>query len=271
MHYSCGYFENNNMLLHDAQNAKCRHIENKLLIKPGQRVLDLGCGWGGFSCHLAARHDIEVVGITLSEQQLNTARQRAAALGLSNVRFELQDYREHKECYDRIVSIGMFEHVGMPYYDIYFEYLNSALGANGVGLIHSIGRAGPPDSTNPWIRKYIFPGGSIPSMSEMNQSAEKARFIQTDIEVLRLHYALTLRSWFERFQNNRDKIYEEKGESFCRMWEFYLSICEVAFQCSDLVVYQLQLAKQHSAVPLTRDYLYRERPARVIEQKWRSA
>ena len=256
MHYSCAYFEHPEVDLEEAQQAKCRHISNKLLLQPGQRILDIGCGWGSLACHLSQQEDVEVVGITLSREQLKFANWRAQKLRLANVRFELADYREHRGCYDRIVSIGMFEQVGGPYYQTYFKQIKRLLSPQGVALIHSIGSSGPPGMTNPWIRKYIFPGGAIPALSEMARAAEETGLVQTDLEVLRLHYAYTLRAWFDRFQLHRNEIRDRMGETFCRMWEFYLAICDVSFRCSGLVVLQQQLAPDHGIVPTTRDYLY---------------
>ncbi len=256
MHYSCAYFPDRHCSLEQAQEEKCQLITRKLLPKPGQKILDIGCGWGSLAFNLARNEDIEIVGITLSKEQLNVAQQRAKEMGIKNVHFKLQDYREHHGEYDRIVSVGMFEHVGKPYYHAYFKHIQDLLKNDGVALIHSIGRSGPPGLTNPWIRKHIFPGGSVPSLSEMAGAAENAHLITTDIEVLRLHYAQTLREWLKRFLQNRAEIENKMGEKFCRMWEFYLAICEVSFQFSDSVVYQLQLAKQHDVVPPTRDYLF---------------
>ena len=256
MHYSCAYFPHEDYTLEQGQRAKSMHIANKLLLKPGQKILDIGCGWGSLSCYLAQVEDVEVVGITLSKKQLAVARHRAKDLGLKNLSFELQDYREHDGCYDRIVSVGMFEHVGSPNYNIYFQCLRNMLRKDGIALVHSIGRSGPPGVSNPWITKYIFPGGSIPALSEMTQAVENSDLLLTDVEVLRLHYAQTIRIWYDRFQSHRDEISESMGERFCRMWEFYLAICEVSFQCSDLVVFQLQLAQAHHVVPPTRDYQY---------------
>lgn len=256
MHYSCAYFPDRHCSLEEAQLEKCKHIANKLLLQPGQRVLDIGCGWGSMVLQLAKFLDIEVVGITLSNEQLVVARQRAKAQGAKNISFELQDYREHQGVYDRIVSVGMFEHVGTPYYKTYFQCLKQLLTDDGVALVHTIGRSGPPGLTNPWIRKYIFPGGSVPALSEIAKAVEDAELIATDVEVLRLHYAKTLREWLKRFQLNKNKIIDSMGDKFYRMWEFYLTICEVSFQYSDSVVYQMQLTKQHDVVPPTRDYLY---------------
>lgn len=256
MHYSCAYFRNTDDTLEQAQAEKCRLIAQKLLLQPGQRVLDIGCGWGSLSCYLAQTFDVEVVGITLSKRQLAAAKQRAQALGLRNVSFTLQDYREHHGSYDRVVSIGMFEHVGAPFHAAFFQSLMELLERDGAALVHSIGRSGPPGVVNPWIIKHIFPGGHIPSLSEMALAAEKTRLMLADIEVLRLHYAKTLRAWFDRFKLHRNEINKQMGEEFCRMWEFYLAVCEVSFECSDLVVFQLQVARQHHVVPITRDYLY---------------
>ena len=256
MHYSCAYFPDRDCSLENAQFKKCKHIANKLLLQPGQRVLDIGCGWGSLAFQLAKFMDIEVVGITLSKEQLAVARQRAKEQGAKKVCFELQDYREHQGIYDRIVSVGMFEHVGTPYYKTYFQCLKQMLKDDGVALVHTIGRSGPPGLTNPWIRKYIFPGGSVPALSEISKGIEEAELISTDIEVLRLHYAKTLREWLKRFQFNKAEIVNKMGNRFYRIWEFYLTICEVSFQYSDSVVYQIQLTKQHDVVPPTRDYLY---------------
>ncbi len=256
MHYSCGYFTRGDSSLEQAQEAKSLLIGKKLLLQPGQRVLDVGCGWGSLAIFLAQHFAVDVVGITLSKEQLAVARRRARELQIDNVRFELADYREHKGSYDRIVSVGMFEHVGRPFYNIYFQRIREMLRENGVALVHSIGSSGPPGVCNPWIRKYIFPGGSIPALSEMSRVAEESDFMITDVEVLRLHYMQTLHCWYDRFQQNRSEIKARMGERFCRMWEFYLSICEVAFQYSDLVVFQMQLALEHDVVPTTRDYLY---------------
>lgn len=258
MNYSCAYFKNNEVSLEQAQQDKCKQIANKLLLQPGQHVLDIGCGWGSMAFYLAEHFDVEVTGITLSKEQLAVARRRAEERGLTNVHFELQDYREHVGKYDRIVSIGMFEHVGKPNYNIYFQKVKNMLADNGVALIHSIGRSGPPGVTNPWIRKHIFPGGSVPSLSEMSRGVENVELMLTDVEILRLHYAQTLNAWQQRFQAHKETICEKMGERFYRMWDFYLTICEISFQYSDSVVFQLQLAKQHDVVPPTREYLYGE-------------
>lgn len=259
MFYSCAYFADESMTIEEAQEAKAAHIANKLLIRPGDRILDIGCGWGSMAFHLAKHYDCEVTGITLSQEQLAAAQREQQARGVKNVHFQLADYREHKPAegaYDRIVSIGMFEHVGRPYHRTYFERVKRLLKPDGVALIHTIGRSGPPGVTNPWIRKHIFPGGSTPALSELAAAMESQRFLLTDVEVWRLHYALTLNRWHERFQQHREQIRSIVNEEFCRMFEFYLTSCEAAFRHSDLVVYQMQLAHRHGIVPATRNYLY---------------
>jgi cyclopropane-fatty-acyl-phospholipid synthase len=257
MFYSCAYFPQENLSIEEAQQAKARHIAGKLLVQPGDRILDIGCGWGSMAFHLAREYQCEVTGITLSKEQLAAARREQQKRGVDNVRFELADYREHQGQYERIVSVGMFEHVGRPYYGTYFNKVEELLAPQGVALIHTIGRSGPPGLTNPWIRKYIFPGGSTPALSELASGVELSRLRVTDLEVWRLHYANTLRHWYERFQQHREEIRGSMSEEFCRMWEFYLAACESAFRHSDLVVYQVQLAHQHGSVPLARDYMYR--------------
>lgn len=256
MHYSCAYFTSSDITLEQAQLEKCKLIADKLLLKPGQKVLDIGCGWGSMAFYLAENFDVEVTGITLSKEQLSVAKKRAKEKGLDNVSFALQDYRELNGKYDRIVSIGMFEHVGKPNYNTYFKKIKKCLRNNGIALIHSIGRSGPPGVTNPWIRKHIFPGGSIPSLSEISKSVEDTELMLTDVEILRLHYAQTLKHWQQRLQKNKAKICQSMGNKFYRKWDFYLTICEISFQHSDSVVFQLQLAKHHDVVPSTRQYLY---------------
>ncbi len=256
MFYSCAYFESADASLEQAQLSKAKHIANKLLIKPGHKILDIGCGWGSMMFHLAQNYDVEVSGITLSKEQLAVAEAEAKARQLNNVNFYLQDYREHQNKYDRIVSIGMFEHVGKPFYLTYFNKISEMLAEDGVALVHTIGRSGLPRSTNPWINKYIFPGGVNPALSQINKALEESDLLATDIEALRLHYAKTLHHWHARFQSARADIAKKLSEEFCLMWEFYLAACEVSFEYSDLVVYQFQLAKKHGVVPITRDYLY---------------
>jgi cyclopropane-fatty-acyl-phospholipid synthase len=255
--YSCAYFERPNTTLEEAQLAKKRHIAAKLLIDPEHRVLDIGCGWGGLALYLAAVAGADrVTGITLSEEQLAVARRRARAQRLDDrVAFDLADYRNVDGIFDRIVSVGMFEHVGLQSYDTFFRTCRDRLSEDGVMLLHTIGRAGPPCPTNPWIQRYIFPGGYLPSLSEITPAIERAGLFVTDVEVLRLHYAETLRTWRERFLAHRSEAAQLCDERFCRMWEFYLSACEATFRFEDTVVVQLQLAKRNDAVPLTRDYI----------------
>lgn len=256
MQYSCAYFRTPADSLDLAQQQKRAHIAAKLCLRPGQKVLDIGCGWGGMAMTLAELADVEVLGITLSREQHAVATERARARGLSDrVRFELRDYRDVQGRFDRIVSIGMFEHVGALHYDAYFSALHDLLTEDGVALVHSIGHMGTPGATNAWIRKYIFPGGHIPTLSEVVPAVERHALWIADLEVLRLHYAETLRHWHERFQAHRDAIRTLYDERFCRMWEFYLLNCEYTFRFGGEMVFQMQLARQRHAVPLTRDYL----------------
>lgn len=256
MQYSCAYFPGPDAGLEEAQTAKKRHVAAKLLIRPDDRVLDIGCGWGGLALSLAAETGARVDGVTLSAEQLATARRRAAAAGLDGrVRFSLTDYRDVEGPYDRIVSVGMFEHVGRPNYQAYFDQVARLLKDDGVAVIHSIGRSEGPNTTQPWIQKYIFPGGYIPALSEVLPAVERAGLIVADVEILRLHYAETLRHWRDRFAARRSEAAAMYDERFCRMWEFYLSVSEIAFRYKDHMVFQLQLAKRIDAVPLTRDYI----------------
>jgi cyclopropane-fatty-acyl-phospholipid synthase len=261
LQYSCAYFADPGFSLEQAQEAKKRHIAAKLLLEPGLRVLDIGCGWGGLALSLAQMERVEVVGVTLSREQLTVAQQRAKQAQLEErVCFALKDYREIEGRFDRIVSVGMFEHVGVPNYARFFQKIGDLLSANGVALVHSIGRSNGPAITSAWTRKYIFPGGHIPALSEVAPVIERAGLVVTDLEILRLHYAETLRHWRERFLASRrqgSRIYDQR---FCRMWEFYLASCEMAFRYGGLMVFQAQLARQVDSVPLTRDYMYeRER------------
>jgi cyclopropane-fatty-acyl-phospholipid synthase len=254
--YSCAYFSRPGMSLEQAQEAKTRHIAAKLLLAPGQRVLDVGCGWGGLALALARLAEVEVLGITLSKEQLAVARRRAEAAGLAQrVRFELTDYRQVDGRFDRIVSVGMFEHVGINHYDRFFRALRHRLAPDGVALLHSIGRAAGPGTTNAWVRKYIFPGGYSPALSEVLPAVEDAGLWVTDVEILRLHYAETLAEWQRRFHARRDEIAAMLDERFCRMWEFYLAGSEMAFRHQDHMVFQLQLSCSIDAVPPTRDYM----------------
>ncbi|MBX3508545.1 MAG: class I SAM-dependent methyltransferase [Parvibaculum sp.] len=254
--YSCAYFQHPGMTLEQAQLAKKRHIAAKLRIEPGMRVLDIGCGWGGMALTLAEETGAEVVGVTLSREQLKVAQRRAEERGLAKqVEFRLQDYRAVKENFDRIVSVGMFEHVGVGHFAEYFRSVDHLLTHDGVALIHTIGRLDGPGATNPWIAKYIFPGGYIPALSEMSASVERSGMFMTDVEILRLHYAETLREWRRRFMERREtaaKIYDER---FCRMWEFYLAGSETSFRNEGMVVFQMQIAKKIDALPMTRDYM----------------
>jgi cyclopropane-fatty-acyl-phospholipid synthase len=259
MQYSCAYFAEPDLTLEQAQRAKCEHIRRKLLLSPGQRVLDIGCGWGGLAMYLAEQAGARVTGLTLSTEQYRVAQERVRARGLSDrVEIRLEDYREHAGDYDRIVSVGMFEHVGVPYFQRYFELIRARLPADGIALIHTIGRYSPPGLTNPWTRRYIFPGGYIPAMSEAMRAVERSGLICSDVEVLRRHYAFTLQQWLSRFQTVRNEWVQHRGESFCRMWEFYLACSAGSFLWRDLVVFQFQLARSLDAVPMTREYLYRE-------------
>ena len=257
MHYSCAYFTDPQQSLEDAQAAKCRHIAAKLNLKAGQRVLDIGSGWGSLAVHLAEHHRVSVTGLTLSSEQLRVARETVRQRGLEDrVAFRLEDYREHAGTYDRIVSVGMFEHVGKPNYAAFFNQVAASLADDGVALLHTIASKAPPEPVNPWIRRYIFPGGYIPSLSDIAPFVERSALTSADIEVLRIHYALTLQAWNERFQRHREQFVNSKGERFCRMWEFYLVVCQTAFEVGDLVVAQWQLTKDNRAAPITRDYLY---------------
>jgi cyclopropane-fatty-acyl-phospholipid synthase len=254
--YSCAYFYDGGNDLDVAQLNKKQHIAAKLLVRPGQRVLDIGSGWGGLAVYLASECGADVTGLTLSVEQHKVAVRRAAAAGLSDrVRFYLRDYREELGRYDRIVSVGMFEHVGINHYSAFFAKVKSLLTPDGIALVHSIGRKDGPGSTHPWIRKYIFPGGYAPALSEVLPTVERSKLWITDIEILRLHYAETLRAWRDRFERNRDRLRRIYDERFCRMWEMYLISSEVAFRRQDHMVFQMQLSKAVETVPLTRDYL----------------
>ena len=256
MQYSCAYFARPDMTLEEAQFAKKTHIAAKLMIEPGQRVLDIGCGWGGMGLELAGRYGAQVSGVTLSKEQLAIAQARARDAGLEGrADFSLTDYRDVKGPFDRIVSVGMFEHVGAPNFRAYFQQVSRLLADDGVALIHSIGRRTGPGVTQPWIAKYIFPGGYIPALSEMSAAIEDAGLWITDVEIQRLHYAETLKAWRERFMAQRDEIAALYDERFCRMWEFYLAISELGFRYGISNVFQVQLSKRVGAVPITRDYM----------------
>jgi cyclopropane-fatty-acyl-phospholipid synthase len=255
--YSCAYFPRGDETLEEAQIAKKRHIAAKLLLdKPGLKILDIGCGWGGLALDLARDAGANVLGVTLSEEQIAMARERSEKARLTDrCRFELVDYRALSGVYDRIVSVGMFEHVGAPHYRQFFDQVRHLLADDGVMLLHTIGRLDGPGSTNPWIAKYIFPGGYVPSLSELTAAVEKSGLLIADIEILRLHYAKTLAEWRRRFNAQRPEIANVYDERFCRMWEFYLAGAEMAFRYDDQVVFQVQLTKRLETLPLTRDYM----------------
>ncbi|MEO0666705.1 MAG: cyclopropane-fatty-acyl-phospholipid synthase family protein [Pseudomonadota bacterium] len=262
MQYSCAYFSDPTMTLEAAQVAKKAHIAGKLRLEPGMRVLDIGCGWGGMAMTLARDHGCEVTGITLSENQLATAEARVEAAGLAHkVRFDLRDYRHVSGTFDRIVSVGMLEHVGVPNYGTYFGKVSDLLDPDGVALIHTIGRSAPPMAHSSWINKYIFPGGYVPSLSELAPAIEQSGLWQADIEVWRLHYAKTIRHWRDRFNARLDEIRDRYDERFVRMFQYYFTVCILAFEHQMQAVYHFQLAHKRDAVPLTRDYLYDRRQA----------
>ncbi|MDD3762922.1 MAG: cyclopropane-fatty-acyl-phospholipid synthase [Nevskiales bacterium] len=268
LHYSCAYFRSPDDSLEAAQQAKCAHIAAKLDLKPGARVLDIGCGWGSLAMYLAEHHDARCIGITLSSEQLKVAQARAQARGLQDrVEFRLQDYRETTGEFDAIVSVGMFEHVGRPQYDLFFRRVRELLAPDGTALLHTIGRYSAGGGSDPWIRKYIFPGGYIPAASEVLAAVESSGLIGSDLEYWRLHYALTLEHWNARFQAARSEIAERMGERFCRMWEFYLQACAACFRHGDLAVFHLQMAKTLDRLPVTRDYLYPGAAAKAVEPK----
>ena len=255
--YSCAYFKNENDSLEDAQNNKIQHIIKKLNIKKNQKILDIGCGWGSLAIDIAKSTNCEVTGITLSENQFAYCEKKAKELNLENqVKFKLIDYRELDEKFDRIVSVGMFEHVGRKFYKKFFKQIEKLLTDGGVSLIHTIGSVNPPRDPHPWVTKYIFPGGYTPSLSEVTTPIEKAGLVVSDIEVLKLHYSHTLRHWKENCIKNKGQIIKMFDERFFRMWEFYLAGCEIAFKWGDQVVYQFQLTKSYTSTPITRDYIY---------------
>jgi cyclopropane-fatty-acyl-phospholipid synthase len=264
--YSCAYFEKTGQSLDDAQLAKKRHLATKLILTQGERILDIGCGWGGLGLYLAEFAGADVTGVTLSHEQHAIANERAAEMGLSErARFQLQDYRDIDGPFDRIVSVGMFEHVGVNHYDAFFRKIAQLLADDGVILLHSIGRSEGPSRTSPWVSKYIFPGGYMPSLSEVLPWIEKAGLLVTDIEILRLHYAETLLHWRERFLMHLEEVERMYDQRFVRMWEFYLAAAEMSFREQNLMVFQIQLTKRQDVVPMTRDYIMRE------EQRLRTA
>jgi cyclopropane-fatty-acyl-phospholipid synthase len=257
--YSCAYFETPQSTLDDAQLAKKRHLAAKLVITPGQRLLDIGCGWGGLGLYLAEMTGADVTGVTLSTEQLQVANARAAERNLSHAaKFQLQDYRDIPGPFDRIVSVGMFEHVGVDHYDTFFRRCAELLDDDGVMVLHSIGRPEGPGITNPWVAKYIFPGGYIPALSEALPAIERAGLLVSDIEILRLHYAETLKAWRERFMARREEAVRLYDERFARMWEFYLAASEMSFRKQNVMNFQIQLTRRQDVVPLTRDYIVLE-------------
>ena len=254
--YSCAYFETPDATLDDAQLAKKRHLAAKLLIRPGDRVLDIGSGWGGLGLYLAEMTGANVTGVTLSTEQLQVSNARAAEKNLApSAKFFLEDYRDIPGPFDRIVSVGMFEHVGVDFYETYFRRCAELLTDDGVMVLHSIGRSEGPDVTNPWITKYIFPGGYIPALSEVMPAIERAGLLVCDIEILRLHYAETLKAWRERFMARREEAVRLYDERFARMWEFYLACSEMSFRKQNMMNFQIQLTKRQGVVPMTRDYI----------------
>ena len=255
--YSCAYFKSENDSLEQAQENKMNHIIKKLNIKPNQKVLDIGSGWGTLAINIAQKTKASVTGITLSENQLEYSNNKAKEMNLGNqVEFKLIDYRELNEKFDRVVSVGMFEHVGRKFYKKYFNTVSKLLNDKGIALIHTIGSSNPPRNPHPWITKYIFPGGYTPSLSQIARPIEDSGLIISDIEVLRMHYSHTLRNWKERFLSKKTTVLEMFDEKFFRMWEFYLASCEMAFKWGDQVVFQLQLTKDNISAPTTRDYIY---------------
>lgn len=256
MQYSCAYFLSDEDTLEQAQQNKLRLIASKLNLKPGQQVLDIGCGWGDMALYLARMEDVKVLGVTLSKEQCALANEKAKALGLSDrVRFELRDYRNVTETFDRIVSVGMFEHVGVHHYYEYFGKVNALLKSDGLMLLHSIGHMSPPGTASPWLRKYIFPGAYSPALSEVFPAVENNSLWVSDLEFLRVHYAKTLKHWDDRFQANRAKVAEMYDERFCRMWEFYLISAEMMFRTGSQLVFHMQLSKIRDAAPIVRDYI----------------
>jgi cyclopropane-fatty-acyl-phospholipid synthase len=266
--YSCGYFERTDATLDDAQLAKKRHLAAKLLIQRGHRVLDIGSGWGGLSLYLAEMTGADVTGVTLSQEQLQASTARADERNLTrSARFLLEDYRDIPGPFDRVVSVGMFEHVGVDHYDTFFKRCAELLDDDGVMLLHSIGRSEAPGITNPWIAKYIFPGGYIPALSEVLPAIERAGLLVCDIQILRLHYAETLKAWRGRFLARREEAVRLYDERFARMWEFYLASSEMSFRKQSMMVFQIQLSKRQCIVPMTRDYMtHQEAKLRDAEQ-----
>jgi len=263
MQYSCAYFKNLDDDLETAQENKKRHLAAKLQLQSGQKVLDIGSGWGGLAITLAREENVSVTGLTLSEEQHRVATERVKAAGLEDrVQFYLRDYRQEKETYDRIVSVGMFEHVGLKHYDEFFSQISSLLKEDGIALLHSIGCSTGPTTPNSWLKKYIFPGGYAPALSETLSAIEPSKLYVTDIEVLHQHYAETLRHWRMRFLAHQDKVKDIWGEKFFRMWDFYLASCEVAFRKRGYMVFQIQMMRNSELAPFTRDYIWKQQNVR---------
>ncbi len=261
--YSCAYFRAPGDTLEQAQAQKKAHIAAKLRLEPGLRVLDIGCGWGGLGLTLARDYGADVVGVTLSAEQHQAANERAWKAGLADrAKFHLMDYRDVEGTFDRVVSVGMFEHVGSPHYRKYFRTVRDKLTPNGIALIHTIGRTSPPGANSPWVEKYIFPGGYIPALSEITSATQKEDLILQDVEVWRMHYAHTLRHWHDRYMAKADRVREIYDDRFCRMWRYYIAASEQTFQFNRQVVFQIQLGRKMEAVPITRDYLYESKALR---------
>jgi cyclopropane-fatty-acyl-phospholipid synthase len=267
--YSCAYFETGDGSLEDAQLAKKRHLAAKLNIKPGMKVLDIGSGWGGLGLYLAEICGAEVTGVTLSEEQHKLSNERARQRGIADrVQFLLKDYRHLEHQFDRIVSVGMFEHVGVGHFKEYFSKLSALLRGDGIAVLHSINRSDGRGATSAWIKKYIFPGGYIPALSEVLPHIETSGLYVTDVEILRLHYAETLREWAKRFASHRARASELYDERFCRMWEFYLAASECAFRFGGMNNFQIQFVKNQHSLPLTRNYIFEEEERlRAIDSK----
>ena len=266
--YSCAYFREPDETLEQAQRNKLRLLASKLCLKPGMKVLDIGCGWGDLALYLAKLEDVEVLGVTLSKEQQALATERAKAAGLENrVRFELRDYRDVDETFDRIVSVGMFEHVGVQHYDEFFKKLNALMPDDGIAVLHSIGHMSPPGMASAWLRKYIFPGAYSPALSEVFEVVEQNSLWVTDLEFLRVHYATTLKHWCDRFEKNRDKVVAMYDERFARMWEFYLISCEMMFRTGSQLVFHMQLSRTRDAAPIVRDYITDRQKAYIVREQ----
>ncbi|WP_349436700.1 cyclopropane-fatty-acyl-phospholipid synthase family protein [Pararhizobium sp. A13] len=268
MLYSCAYFREPQETLEQAQRNKLRLLAAKLCLRPGMKVLDIGCGWGDLALYLAQLEDVEVLGVTLSKEQQALATQRAKDAGLEGrVRFELRDYRDVDETFDRIVSVGMFEHVGVHHYDEFFKKVNALMPDDGVAVLHSIGHMSPPGMASAWLRKYIFPGAYSPALSEVFEVVEKNSLWVTDLEFLRIHYATTLKHWGDRFEKNRDKVIEMYDERFARMWEFYLISAEMMFRTGSQLVFHMQLSRSRDAAPIVRDYITDRQKAYIVREQ----